>query len=76
MSSSRDELVTIKSLPLMEDLVSQSTDLEWDGWNVLKFGGRASVLNPKARKVNGQWQLVDYYPVTENGWEVPYDLAT
>ena len=71
MSFTQNDVVTIQSLPVMEKVVEQRMDLGWDGWNVLQFGERSSILNPKSRKVNGEWRKVERYPITESGWKIP-----
>lgn len=73
MFTQSKETRKIDSLEEMELIVKDHRNLFWDGWNVFLVGARSSVLNPKARKVDGQWRIVNRYPVGESGWEIPVE---
>ncbi len=69
MSYSR---TVIRDLDVMEDIVAQRNDLEWDGWDVVHINPRASsFMKPKAVFRNGEWHVATRYPVNEDGWTVP-----
>ena len=55
--------------------VSSSSDLKWDGWDVVQYTNkRVSFMNPKAVFVNGEWKTAVRYPVESDGWTVPRRL--
>lgn len=69
MSSSR---AVIRDLDVMESIVSNRNDLEWDGWDVIHYRPKAaSFMNPRGAFRNGEWNLATRYPITEKGWIVP-----
>ena len=63
----------IKNLEHMEKIVSKNNNLSWIGWDVVdrkrSDGARTSV---DGVRVNGLWYLQRVYPVTRQGWDIPY----
>lgn len=69
MSSGR---TAIRDLDVMEDIVAERNDLEWDGWDVIHYSKKpASFMKPNALYRNGAWHVATRYPVTEDGWTLP-----
>lgn len=64
----------IKYLNEMEDIVSNSDSLRWDGWNVINLIeddlAEYTVEGYFDRK-NSRWYRKNTYFITENGWEIP-----
>lgn len=62
----------ITSLSDMERLVDSRSDLEWDGWDVVRYK-----KNDKAQYEsngifrNGFWYNKIVFPLNKNGWSVP-----
>ena len=62
----------ISDLDYMENIVSSRSDLEWDGWNVVRYiENEACFMSVDGAFRNGKWYKKQTYRVTENGWEVP-----
>jgi len=63
----------IKSLEKMEKIVAKNKNLSWVGWDVVdrkrSESGRTAVSGVR---VDGVWYLQRTYPVTANGWDIPY----
>lgn len=65
----------VKSLEVMESIVSSNRRLSWEGWDVL-----LRLPDPTAWKkrdgvmVRGKWYIQKRYPVSENGWSIPEGL--
>ena len=57
---------------VMEDIVSNNSNLSWEGWDVLRWEEkRNAMLNTKGRFRDGKWHLVTRFPLTSEGWKVP-----
>jgi hypothetical protein len=63
----------IKSLEKMEKIVAKNNNLSWVGWDVVdrkrSESGRTAVSGVR---VDGVWYLQRVYPVSRNGWDIPY----
>jgi hypothetical protein len=68
--------MVVTNLDYMESIVSSRHDLEWDGWNVIKYtkdpNGFSSV-DGVFRK--GMWFKKRVFPLTEKGWAVPENIG-
>lgn len=66
----------IKDLNHMENIVSSRPDLEWEGWNVIKYTkNAASYMSVDGVFRQGNWYKKTVYEITENGWSVPNNFA-
>lgn len=62
----------IRSLEVMEDLVSKNKSLIWDGWTVVGLkpaSGKAPVSN--AIKIGNRWYTQQRFEVSKDGWNIP-----
>jgi hypothetical protein len=67
----------IKSLEEMEDIVCNRDDLEWDGWNVVRYTVATNAIYSKDGCFrNGLWMKKKVYPLTERGWNLPNGLRS
>jgi hypothetical protein len=67
----------IDSLNKMEKIVSESSDLEWDGWNVVKYTpSHNAMLSSDGAYKQGQWFKKKVFPITEHGWDIPESLGS
>ena len=62
----------VASLEQMEQIVSKSKFLSWNGWSVVETypsdKGRSSV---NGSYKNNKWNLVKTFEPSRNGWEIP-----
>lgn len=66
----------VTDLDAMEKVVCSRTDLEWDGWDVVKYTKSANAYSsPDGVLRDGQWYKRKRYPLTEEGWNVPNSLV-
>jgi hypothetical protein len=66
----------ITSLEDMESIVSSRNDLEWDGWNVIKYTKTSdAVFSQDGVYKNGRWCNKKVFPITEEGWFLPNSLG-
>lgn len=66
----------ISDLNQMEQVVESREDLEWDGWNVIKYTeNSASFMSVDGIFRNGKWHKKQTYFITENGWNVPNNFG-
>ena len=66
----------ITDLETMEKIVSSRKDLEWDGWDVLKYqrsDGAFSSVEGVQR--NGVWYRCKRFILTETGWDIPTSIS-
>lgn len=67
----------ITSLSEMERLVDSRSDLEWDGWDVVRYK-----KNPRAQfdangvYKNGSWHNKFIFPLSRDGWSIPEKLGS
>lgn len=65
-------MAVISSLEIMENIVANSPDLEWDGWDVVSYGkAKAGFINPKAVRKDGKWRIATRFTIESDGWTVP-----
>jgi len=65
----------ISSLDKMESIVDSRDDLEWVGWNVVRYFGQSSFLSKDVVFKNGKWIKTKVYPITELGWDIPDSIG-
>lgn len=66
----------VTNLDTMEKIVSSRSDLDWDGWDVVKFTKNSNaVTSPDGILRNGQWMKHRRFPITEQGWDVPHSIG-
>lgn len=62
----------ITSLSEMEILVDSRSDLQWEGWNVVRYKKNADAqFDRNGVFCNGQWYNKFTFPITEHGWSIP-----
>ena len=62
----------ITSLSQMEQLVDSRPDLEWDGWDVVRYKKNNNAQfhkNGVFRK--GSWYDKSVFPLNNSGWSIP-----
>jgi hypothetical protein len=60
----------------MEDIISSREDLEWDGWNVVKYSKQSNAMFHKNGSYkDGQWMKKNIFLLTEKGWEIPNSIG-
>jgi len=65
----------VNNLEKMEQIVN-STDLEWDGWNVVKYTpSHSAMFSTDGAYKGGQWYKKKVFPLTEDGWHVPNSIG-
>lgn len=66
----------INNLNKMEKIVSISNDLEWDGWNVVRYTpSHSAMFSLDGAYKNGKWFKKKVFPITENGWNLPENIG-
>lgn len=67
----------ITSLSEMEQIVDYRSDLEWDGWDVVRYkkNDKAQYESNGIFK-NGEWYTKTIFPLNENGWSIPDKLGS
>ena len=66
----------VTSLEEMEKIVSSRPDLEWDGWNVVKYINKDNAIYSKDGAFkNGKWLIKKVFPLTEDGWHLPNHIG-
>lgn len=62
----------ISDLDQMEKIVNTSRNLEWDGWNVIKYTPASNAMFSKDGVYkNNKWYKRQIFPITEQGWNMP-----
>lgn len=66
----------VNNLEKMESIVNSSSDLEWDGWDVVKYTpSHSAMFSADGVYHNGSWHKKKTFPITEKGWEVPNSIG-
>lgn len=66
----------VNNLSKMEDIVRSSNDLEWDGWDVVKYTPSYNAMFSKDGAYrDGQWYKKKIFPLTESGWNLPNSIG-
>ena len=67
----------ITSLSEMERIVSYRSDLEWDGWDVVRYKNNSNAQYEKSGIFkNGKWYTKTVFPLSQNGWSIPDKLGS
>lgn len=66
----------VTSLEEMEQIVASRSDLEWDGWDIVKYYNSSNAFYSKEGAFhNGEWLKKKVYPLTEEGWHLPNHIG-
>jgi hypothetical protein len=66
----------VVDLEHMEKIVAMRDDLEWDGWNVVKYTKSPNAeMSPDGVLRNGMWFKRKFFPLTEEGWFIPNSIG-
>jgi len=66
----------ITSLTEMERLVDSRPDIEWDGWDVVRYKKNNNAqFNSNGVFKNGIWYNKTVFPLTRDGWSIPERLV-
>jgi hypothetical protein len=66
----------VNDLSYMEHIVSQRHDLEWQGWDIVKYTkSNSAMFNQDGIFKNGSWYKKKVFPVTEIGWTIPNSIG-
>ena len=62
----------ITSLSEMEIIVDSRSDLQWEGWDVVRYKkNNDAQFSRNGVFRNGQWYNKIIFPITEHGWSIP-----
>lgn len=66
----------VTTLDEMEQIVASRDDLEWDGWNVVKYTkSNNAIYAADGCFHRGQWMKKKVFPLTEDGWYLPNSIG-
>jgi hypothetical protein len=66
----------VTDLEHMESIVDQRKDLEWDGWDVVKYiKSEKAIFSSDGVYRNGSWFIRKLFPITEKGWTIPNSMG-
>ena len=66
----------VTTLEEMEQIVASRGDLEWDGWNVVKYTKSSNAMYATDGVFHrGMWMKKKVYPLTEDGWYLPNSIG-
>jgi len=66
----------VNNLDYMEKIVSENKDLDWYGWDVVKYTKSSSaIFSPDGIFRNGEWHKKRIFPLTESGWQIPNSIG-
>jgi hypothetical protein len=66
----------VTSLEYMSKIVSNRQDLEWDGWDVVKYAKSSDAMfSVDGVLKNGLWCKKKIFPITEEGWHIPNSIG-
>ena len=66
----------ITDLNEMEKIVNISRDLEWNGWDVVKYTPANNAMFSKDGVYkNNRWYKKQVFAVTEQGWNIPDSIG-
>ena len=56
----------------MQEIMNSRDDLEWDGWNVVKYTkNKNAMYSTDGAYVRGVWMKKRVFPLTQDGWYLP-----
>lgn len=60
----------------MEEIVRSRDDLEWDGWNIVKYTNSSNAMYSNDGVFRyGKWMKKKVFPLTEDGWYLPNTIG-
>jgi hypothetical protein len=66
----------VTSLEYMSKIVSNRQDLEWNGWDVIKYTKSPNgMFSNDGVFRNGVWCKQKIFPITEEGWQIPNSIG-
>jgi hypothetical protein len=66
----------IDNLETMENIVENSPELHWEGWDVVKYTETyKGMFSANGAYKDGKWYKKRVFPITENGWEIPGSIG-
>lgn len=66
----------VTSLDEMEQIVASRGDLEWDGWNVVKYTKSSNAMySTDGCFHRGMWMKKKVFPATQDGWYLPNTIG-
>lgn len=72
---SKEDKMIVSDLVKMQKIVDSRSDLNWIGWDVVKY---KQVNHAQFRKdgvfKDGVWKSASVFPLTEKGWNVPNSI--
>jgi hypothetical protein len=61
----------------MEIIVDSRSDLEWDGWDVVRYKKNDNAqFDSNGVFKNGSWYNKIVFPLKDNGWSIPNKLGS
>lgn len=66
----------ITSLTKMEEIVDSHPELNWEGWDVVRYKKNdAAQFHTNGAYKDGAWYTKYVFPITEQGWSIPERIA-
>lgn len=60
----------------MQAIIDSRADLEWDGWNVVKYTkSNNAMYSPDGTFIRGTWMKKKVFPITQDGWYLPNTIG-
>ena len=60
----------------MQSIINSRTDLEWDGWNVVKYTNSSNAMYATDGCYHkGVWMKKKVFPLTSDGWYLPNTIG-
>jgi hypothetical protein len=60
----------------MEEIVRSREDLEWDGWDIVKYTSNSNAMYANDGVFRyGKWMKKKVFPLTEDGWYLPNTIG-
>jgi len=60
----------------MQAIIDSRADLEWDGWNVVKYTkSNNAMYSPDGIFIRGTWMKKKVFPITQDGWYLPNTIG-
>lgn len=66
----------VTTLEEMEQIVASRQDLEWEGWDIVKYTkSKNAMYDVNGCFHKGQWMIKKVYPLTGEGWQLPNTIG-
>lgn len=60
----------------MEQIIQSREDLEWDGWDVVKYTNSSNAIYASDGVFHqGRWVRKKVFPITPEGWYLPNTIG-